>query len=530
MAAKKPTKDSTKQVVYIDAQDDIAGLIETVEASEKKIVALVLPKRPEVLSSIVNMKLLRESGGQFEKRIVLITNDKAVLAIAANIKMYVAPNLNSAPAIPKENAIVIEEPEPEPDTPAQDQPSDSTDQPQSKVKVPNFSRLVKRLLLVGTVLVLLPLLWFIGFRVLPKATINIVTDFELLEDVSFSIELSTELRRINPNRSAIPFYLETHEQTLSQTIEASGEKEVGAHASGLVTIKNCSDDTISIAAGTPFTADGLIYTNQEPINDIKSGHFNSRRICTDDVTRDHIKTFTVTAQEVGERYNHPGTSRTYSPTGIPDINADEGGYITGSAMTGGSQEVVKFVTQADLDGANSNLALKQSDQDAKVQLERQLKDQGLIPLGDTFRVEAKEVESDVVVDQETEEGVIKQTINYQLGGISQQDLQEFLHPVLIARANGLNLINDGLDQAHYSLKVVDEQTYDLTVRVDAQVGFSLDVETIFEQIKGRPADQVAQELRSQDGVIEVSVSVTPPWTNNVPKERDKVMIEISDND
>ena len=524
MTTKKPIKASNKQVVYIDAQDDIASLIETVEASNKKIVALVLPKRPEVLSSIVNMKLLRESGVQLEKRIVLITTDRAVIAIAASIKMYVASSLVSAPAVPKATPLVPDKPTPQEQT-TQGQATEPTDQEQAKVRVPNFSRFVRRLLLILAVLVLLPVLWFVGFRVMPRATINIVTDFKLLEDVAFDIELSTELKRINPARSAIPFYLETYDRTLSQTVTASGEKEVGSRASGLITIKNCSGSVIEIPAGQQFVAQGLIYTNQVVVS-LTSGNFNEDGGCKD--TGDHVKTVTVTAQEVGADYN--AERRSYSLAGIPDINQDRGGYIVGGAMTGGIQEIVKFVTQADLDEANSNLALKRSDSNARAQLEEQLREQGLIPLGDTFSADGGEVESDVALDQETEEGIVKQTIKYQLGGISGQDLREFLHPVIAVQANGLNLINDGLNSARYSLKVVDEQTYDLNVRVDAQVGFSLDAEAIFNQIKGRPADEVAQELRSQDGVVEVTADVNVPWTNNVPNERTKVVIEIIKSD
>jgi hypothetical protein len=89
-----------KDVIYIDIDDEITSIIDKVNASKQKIVALVLPKRATVFQSIVNMKLLKRTADTTKKRVVLITSEAGILPLAGAVGMYVAKTLQSKPAIP----------------------------------------------------------------------------------------------------------------------------------------------------------------------------------------------------------------------------------------------------------------------------------------------------------------------------------------------------------------------------------------------------------------------------------------------
>jgi hypothetical protein len=91
---------SKKETVYIDIDDEITGVIDKVRNSRAKIVALVLPKRAAVLSSIVNMKLLKKTADADKKNVVLITSEAGLLPIAGAVGMFVAKSLSSKPSIP----------------------------------------------------------------------------------------------------------------------------------------------------------------------------------------------------------------------------------------------------------------------------------------------------------------------------------------------------------------------------------------------------------------------------------------------
>src|SRR6266550_7523685 len=99
MSAKIPPKPS-KDVIYVDVDDEITSIIDKIENAEHKVVALVLPKRAASLQSIVNMKLLKRSADTADKNVVLITSEHALLPLAGAAGLHVARNLQSKPEIP----------------------------------------------------------------------------------------------------------------------------------------------------------------------------------------------------------------------------------------------------------------------------------------------------------------------------------------------------------------------------------------------------------------------------------------------
>ena len=65
--------EDMKDTIYIDVDEEITGIIDKIQESDKKVVALVLPKRASVFQRIVNLKLLKRSADKASKNIVLIT-------------------------------------------------------------------------------------------------------------------------------------------------------------------------------------------------------------------------------------------------------------------------------------------------------------------------------------------------------------------------------------------------------------------------------------------------------------------------
>jgi hypothetical protein len=89
-----------KDVIYIDAEDEITTIIDKVKSSSSKLVALVMPKRSSVLQSTVNMKLLKRAADSSKKQMVLITGESSLLPLAGEIGLPVAKTLQSKPEIP----------------------------------------------------------------------------------------------------------------------------------------------------------------------------------------------------------------------------------------------------------------------------------------------------------------------------------------------------------------------------------------------------------------------------------------------
>ena len=204
---------SKKDVIYLDVEDDITAVIDKVKASSAAIIAIVPPKRANMLSSVVNLRLLKRAAESEDKKVVLITDEQVLNSMAGGIGMFVAANLTSAPQIPKVDSVdlpsdVIDiqsseipkviEPEgqainAQPAEPVSDQPNTelpkTKKKPNKKTKVPDIGRF-RKFIFIGIIAVLLICVGFWwAFFVAPRAKVTLTaqtTDLALDTPVVFS--------------------------------------------------------------------------------------------------------------------------------------------------------------------------------------------------------------------------------------------------------------------------------------------------------------------------------------------------------
>ena len=98
-----------KDVIYIDVDDDITAIIGKVKDSQEKIVALVPPKRIGAIQSAVNLKLVHRAAEQVDKRLVIISNNAALMALAGSAGIPVAKNLQSKPEMAEIPALEVDD-------------------------------------------------------------------------------------------------------------------------------------------------------------------------------------------------------------------------------------------------------------------------------------------------------------------------------------------------------------------------------------------------------------------------------------
>ncbi|MBQ3431090.1 hypothetical protein IJG20_03275 [Candidatus Saccharibacteria bacterium] len=118
-----------KETIYIEPSDDITTILSKIKSSEKKIIALVPPKKPSVLLSSVNIKLIARAARAEKKAVVLVTTDDSLTKLAMAAKLPVAPSLKSRPVLPTEDSEPAE-PEPEEDLSPKTSPDDFIDEPE----------------------------------------------------------------------------------------------------------------------------------------------------------------------------------------------------------------------------------------------------------------------------------------------------------------------------------------------------------------------------------------------------------------
>lgn len=149
--------------------------------------------------------------------------------------------------------------------------------------------------------------------------------------------------------TAVPATVITSRQEISKTITATGKKDIGAKATGNVTIKNCEDTSShSLAAGSKLTASNKTFVTNSAIT-IPAGQFsNGGQSCNSTTV-----SAAITANEAGETYNL--TSVSFTITGLSSR------FTTTGTTSGGSSKQVTVLNQSDVDKVLAEVKLQATD-------------------------------------------------------------------------------------------------------------------------------------------------------------------------
>ncbi len=547
-----------KGTVYIEADDEITTVIDKVLSAKEDIVAVVLPKRATVFQSVVNLKLLKKASEESKKRVVLISSEPAIESISAIAGMHIAQSLSSKPYVPKRakpvgsetisskeldvvdngaeetpDEVITTDEKPESDTieldntqsVAEELPEGSLalaggakEVKKSRFKIPDFSSFRLRLGLGITALVLLIVGWVFGFVILPKANITINTDTSS-QPVTMNFIARADITEINLETGELPAKKAEISKEDKVTVPATGEKNVGEKASGTMTITNCNvdDESVTVPAGTAFSNGGLSFSTTEEVT-VSVSNFTGGGVCK----KDKSAAVDVLANESGSKYNL--SARTYTTA-----NNDLSG--SGSSMSGGTDTVVKVVSDSDVNKAKEQLK-GIATASAIAELNQNLSSQQLQPLPETLEETAPVIKSSTAVGTEASEFTVTQTVKYSMLGVSSSDLGLLLDNRILKSLEGQtdkNVRNNGLGSAVYRLATktsVDNQT--ITLDTIAVLGPEFDENAIRNEVAGKKRGDIEKMLESREGVRSVGVEYSPFWITTTPKSADKIKITINE--
>lgn len=556
-----------KDVIYIDIEDDITAIIGKVKDAGSKIVALVPPKRAGVLQSLVNLKLLNKAANVSDKRIVLITSDHSLTALAAGLKMPVAKNLQSRPEVPQITAPEVADEEvingaelpvgdvaaamaggAAPPATLADNMSDRVvlkDAPKaadlaaepakkpalslakkmsglhSKLKIPDFTTFRNKFFLFGGIGVALVifLVWALIFA--PHATIKISAQ-TVAVNVDQSITLDPKIPASDTAKKLIKPNVQQLKKSVATTFDATGKKDIGNKASGVITITNCdSNSSFVLAAGTTFTAgDGRKFTSnaQETI----PGFTGSASACRNGSGSPGTKDIAVTAIDLGDEYNIAPT--TFTIAGLSgDIYAR-----SGAAMAGGTHQLATVVSQEDIDKAKAQIT-SPGVNDVKNELKKQFVGDFLV-IEDSFTAEPSQPTVEPAMGQPAQQAKITVETTYTYVGISRDDVKALANEVVGAA------LQNRTDQQMYSLgenkasfqsfRKLDGGVYSGRLVATAFIGPKIDTKALAEQVTGKRFGEIQTLINQIPGVNKVDINMSPFWVNTAPGV-DKIDISFS---
>ncbi len=553
-----------KDVIYIDIEDDITSIIGKVKEAGAKIVALVPPKRIGVLQSAVNLKLLQKSAGETDKRIVLITSDHSLTALAAGLKIPVAKNLQSRPEIPQLEAPEIAEEEiingeelpvgelaaaagnePEAAKPAvaassaadaissqvdlrtlNSKPTagaaiaDAAKKPANKnkkslIKVPNFNTFRKKFFLIGGGAVLLIILLWWMFGVAPHATVTISAK---TTPISIDQTLALDPNLQNTSTSDLKFKASSQQikKSVSADFTATGTKDVGSKAGGTVSITNSFDsDSKTVPAGTVFTsANGKTFTNTAAVTipgaTVSGGSIHAGSAQT-----------SLQATSIGTDYNIAAQS--YSVSGYDSLSA------SGSAMSGGDKQTVTVVSQADVDKAKTQLA-QQDTNAVKTQLKKQFSGDYIV-VDESYTYDQASPSVSPGVDEQAKQAKLTVETTYTLLGLARKDVNDLLNSALKSALDtkpNQSIFSNGSNNISFqNFQKFDNGTYSTRLTTTGYIGSKIDTGALAKQVAGKRYGEIQAIVNQIPNVDNVDIKFSPFWVSSAPGDPKKVDIKFS---
>lgn len=557
-----------KDVVYIDVEDDITAIIEKVKKAKEKIVALVPPKRVGVLQSAVNLRLLARTADGNDKKIVLITNNQTLVALAASAAIPVAKNLQSKPEIPEIAALQVDDDDDmidgqqlpvgdhaktagsskleatekkakvdksdseeafddiNIDDESLDETKDDTGKkinfkkgsPASKtkktgVKIPNFDSFRNKLFIgiAAAILLTVGLVWAFVFA--PAAKV-IVTANTSTEQVSFSVNL-TDSTATSLEDNKIQYITKSIEKESEVEFTATGKATVGDKATGTMEITRTSISNIplNVPAGTRFTSGAYTFVSTQATT------LGPTDIGGNGLIQD-TKEVPVEAVDIGADYNLP--SRNYQPS----MN---GFSARGSNMSGGSSREVTVATQEDFDKAIAELD-EISDDEAKEELYAEFKN-GEVIIKDSLKIDRSAPVSVPALGKEVsgDKAKIVLKAKYTVLALPKTDVQDFLKDrlnKLIENESSQRIYDDGIDSVALNSYFKSSEGETVNIVAQGKIGPNIDAEFVKNIAKGRSYGDVQFDLERINGVSEVDVQFSYFWVRTVPDNGNKIEVEF----
>lgn len=539
-----------KDVIYIDVEDDITAIIGKVKSSKEKIVALVPPKRIGAIQSAVNLKLVHRAAEQADKRLVIISNNAALMALAGSAGIPVAKNLQSKPEMAEIPALEIDDGEdiidgsslpnaPEPtDAPDTDVISSvaapvvanaTTKRPKAtastesalgaaavaakdKVRIPDFDSFRKKLFIgiAAAVLLIGFLIWAIVFA--PAATIIVsarTSDSALNSQVKLADTATTSLKE-----GSIKSTTKTTKKDISKSFTATGKKDVGTKASGTVSFSTRDIDNLgtTIPAGTILTStSGATYTTDQSVTITMS---NYRGAPTG-----------ISAAENGTKYNGATGAMSGAPSGISAT-------IT-SATTGGTDKTITVVQQSDVDSVSGDLA-SQSDIDAaKKELKAQLEGDYIV-LESSFKTDTGGVKPSPAVGDESSDGkgTLSGSVTFSIVAVSRSEAGKFLDAYFAQQIDGKanqKVYANGSKSVAFTNVTPTDGGYNATISTNGKIGPKIDENALKEYAKGKRFGEIQDYVKQINGVEDIDVKFSPFWVTSAPNDTKKIQVEFKVN-
>ena len=565
-----------KDTFYIEPEDDITDIINHIKASKQKIIALVPPKKLNVLRSSINLKLIARTAKIHDKAIVVVTTDPTLMKMAALSSLPFAKNLSSRPTLPSEfNEADLEYPvkakksglneeieinekaassgsvsrvrtanedaanranttsnltknstmnldSEEVAKNSEDEESDNHPK-----KILTLDSLKNRIIIgvVAAVLLIGSFVW--AFILAPAAKISVKIK-TIAENFSENVSFVTDAKQAVSKDGR--FFLETAslEKNSEVEFEATGEKNVGDKATGELRLIATFDmstttatasrpDVATVPQGSAFAYRNLNFLTDQEVKISWDGSISNCDAGRHNGKCQVAKTVKATAIEGGAKYNIEAVS-----SGWQSSVAGVEGYAN-SAFKGGTDKIQKIVTASDISKAKEKLTEADG---AKEELFEKVPSDD-IKIEDSYKKVTADPTSSPAVDQPTENGKAKLTAKttYSVNYVDKAAVEEYVKAVVSTRLGGDQKI---YETGNIFIEKFQNNNNSVTAKIKAtlKTGPEVTEQSVLEKSLGKKVGEVTTLIKSINGVSDVEVNTSFPWVRQIPNDANKVSIKI----
>lgn len=519
----------SKEVIYIDVNDDITSIIDNVKKSNDKIVALVPPKQIGVLHSAINLRLLAKSAKELKKYLVIITTNSSLIKLSAVAGIPVAKSLQSKPQltpvpvaasdaddlIDGQELSVGELQQTVEPVEVEGQSTTSTSKAKA-FKIPNINAFRKKIFLIGggAFIFIAFIVWAIFFA--PKANIDLYAKTKAV-NIAQVATLTENSSQDDVEKNIL--HAQIQKLTKKKVIEvaATGEKKIGVPSSGKMTITRSLGGDVAIPAGSKFTNGDCVFTNPEsatvPGRGVPVGQA--------DPVNGQV-TIAVSSTVVGDQCDLKAGP--YQPS-VAGVSA------YGSDMTGGSSKTIKVATENDMADAKNKLAAASVD-DAIKELKNKF-DSSIIIINESLIKKEGEIKSSSEVDAEAPDGklTLEQPVDYQLTGVARNKLVKYIE-YLALKSNtektdkSQKVYETGDDKVQFSNFVNETGTQSVKVIAQSKIGPNISTDEVKKVTKGKTYGEIKDYFDALDGFEKVEVKFAPLWVRKVPTNEDRISVQF----
>lgn len=364
--------------------------------------------------------------------------------------------------------------------------------------------------IIAGLIVLLLIVGLLGaWLFLPKATITLVLrTAPLLVDEEVVIQAETGSANVVPGTALF------REVQVEGVAPVTGVEVVGEKARGTVQIVNRTLEEQSIKEESRLvTEDGTLFYMQ--------GHAIVPPATSGAPSRVSV---TVEAAEAGEVGNIEPQRLDFAA--LPGESQQVVYAEATQALTGGSGEEVKVVSEGDLDRVEASASQAARDQ-VEDEMRSELPD-GLSILDESWSVDVDSLEVTAEVGDRSEEIAYSGRAVVRVLGYEEESLDGYLRTILEGQLDDEFVLFPGPISYTKSVEEVDWESGRgvLDVRVTHTTIPDFSLETLQQKVAGRSEDEALQYLRGLPGVQTVELDLWPFWVQSIPRIEKRVDIEV----